>query len=270
MNYIELIRTFWRLHEEHSFSTAEIALYLYLVEVSNICRWKNPFKRNNAKIQADLNISYNILKNARNKLQQAGLITYQTRNGSPNVTYILAQPESGYMKNNEVDDEVTVQESAQPAPTKYKQNKTQTKLNNKREYPFQEIAEMWNTLCPLQPKIKKITRGREEKIRKRLDEIGGCAAEWTITLRQAFEKISQSTFMQGENKNGWRATFDWVFENDKNIIKILEGNYDNRNSHFTSDRTNRTTTRADERKRELDHLENLCEAVLQCDIPPQY
>lgn len=269
MNYIELIRTFWRLHEEHSFSTAEIALYFYLVEVSNICRWKNPFKRNNAKIQADLNISYNVLKNARNKIQQAGLITYQTCNGSPNVTYVLSQPESGYIKPaDEIGDEVEDEVNPQPAPTKYKQNKTQTK-QNKITYPFEEIVDLWNSLCPIQPKIKKMPRGREEKIRRRLDEIG-VQGDWLPTMQKVFLKVGESTFMQGENKNGWRATFDWIFENDKNIIKILEGNYDNRNSHSATFRTNGTASCADERRRELDHLEDLCEAVLQCDIPLQY
>jgi predicted transcriptional regulator len=90
MNYIELIRDFWRAHEEHSFGTTEVAVYFYLVEVCNICHCKNPFKRNNSKIEADLGISFNTLKNARNRLVQAGLIKFETKNGSPNVIYTLS------------------------------------------------------------------------------------------------------------------------------------------------------------------------------------
>lgn len=127
MNYIEQIRSFWRSHEEHSFTTTEVALYFRLLEICNICQWKNPFKRNNSKIGADLGISFNTLKNARNRLRQAGLIDFETRNGSPNVLYTLSNfdkvsnevsVEVGGEVNNEVDVEVL--------PTKDKQNKTET------------------------------------------------------------------------------------------------------------------------------------------------
>lgn len=125
MNYIEQIRSFWRSHEEHLFSTTEVAVYFYLVEVCNICHWKNPFKRNNAKIGADLGISFNTLKNARNRLHQAGLIDFETRNGSPNVSYTLSKFDKVYNEvtvevANEVSNEVTVE----VLPTKDKLNKT--------------------------------------------------------------------------------------------------------------------------------------------------
>ncbi len=149
MNYIELIKRFWRSHEEHSFSTTEIALYFHLLEICNICRWKNPFKRNNSKIEADLGISYNTLKNARHKLAQCGLISFKTQNGSPNVTYTLSEfdkvtnevatevgknfPTSSNSDevtsevNNEVGSEVTSEVTNEVSPTKYKLNKKQTK-----------------------------------------------------------------------------------------------------------------------------------------------
>ena len=128
MNYIELIRGFWRSHEEHSFTPTEIAVYFYLVEVCNICQWKNPFKRNNSKIGADLGISFNTLKNARNKLAQIGLIEFKTTNGSSNVLYTLSKfdkvtNEVGVKVTNEVTNEVDVK----VLPTKDKLNKTETK-----------------------------------------------------------------------------------------------------------------------------------------------
>jgi predicted transcriptional regulator len=113
MNYVKQIRGFWRAHEEHLFSATEIAVYFYLLEVCNICRWKNIFKRNNAKIEADLGISFNTLKNARNRLAQAGLMSFKTTNGNPNVLYTLSN-------FDEVTDEVTDEISK----TKHKQNET--------------------------------------------------------------------------------------------------------------------------------------------------
>lgn len=112
MNYIEQIRGFWRSHEEHSFNTTEVALYFYLLEVCNICNWKNPFKRNNAKIEADLSITFKTLSKARNKLQQHGVIVFKTRNGCSNVEYTLGNipkvtAEVGAEVGNEVGNEVS-------------------------------------------------------------------------------------------------------------------------------------------------------------------
>lgn len=139
MNYIGQIRGFWRSHEKNSFSVTEIALYYHLVEVCNICQWENPFKRNNAKIQAHLSMSYNTLKNARNKLQQAGLITFKSVNGSANVSYTLSNfDEVSDEVGNEVSDEVTNEVGSEVFTSKDKLNKTSI-----------------NTIPPLPPKGEK-------------------------------------------------------------------------------------------------------------------
>ncbi len=128
MNYIEQIRGFWRSHEEHSFSTTEVALYFYLLEVCNSCSWKNPFKRNNAKIEADLGISFKTLSTARNKLQQHGLIVLKTRNGYANVDYTLGKfPKVRDEVRDEVKDEVKDEVGDEVRTSKDKLNKNKTK-----------------------------------------------------------------------------------------------------------------------------------------------
>lgn len=37
--------------------------------------------------------------------------------------------------------------------------------------------------------------------------------------------IKKSTHLKGENDRGWKVTFDWIIENDKNYLKIIEGQY---------------------------------------------
>jgi hypothetical protein len=44
-------------------------------------------------------------------------------------------------------------------------------------------------------------------------------------FRRLFEKAARSAFLQGKNRSGWRATFDWLIEED-NMAKVLDGNYD--------------------------------------------
>jgi len=104
MTYIERINKFWVSHEGNQFSTTEIALYFYLLKVANLCSWPDSIKRNNAKICADLGVSFNTLAQARNKLRQARVIDFKTKNGAPNVTYTLSNFDE---VTNEVADEVT-------------------------------------------------------------------------------------------------------------------------------------------------------------------
>lgn len=121
MNYIELINKFWTANEEYSFRTVDIALYFYLLKVNNDCSWKEYFKRNNRKIQVDLDISFNTLKEGRNRLKNARLIDFKTKNGDANVMYTLSNID-------EVIDKVTNEVPTRLVPSKDKLN--QTKPNN--------------------------------------------------------------------------------------------------------------------------------------------
>ena len=117
MNYIELINRFWLTNEAHLFRTTDIALFFYLLKINNACSWKEYFKRKNIQIQADLNISYNTLKEARNRLKQANLLDFKSKNGSGDVLYTLSKfdevtdkvnsSDLTLSKNDEVTDEVT-------------------------------------------------------------------------------------------------------------------------------------------------------------------
>lgn len=44
MNYIELIKNFWLQHNAYSLTVTETALYFYLLETNNLCRWANTIR----------------------------------------------------------------------------------------------------------------------------------------------------------------------------------------------------------------------------------
>jgi hypothetical protein len=94
--------------------------------------------------------------------------------------------------------------------------------------PYQEIVALWNSTCIALPKVKTLSDDRRQKMRCRLTEAKMTASEdmvqWCSSL---FRRITQSAFLCGENNHSWTATFDWVFENSKNWVKVMEGNYDN-------------------------------------------
>ena len=94
----------------------------------------------------------------------------------------------------------------------------------------------WNLICGSVglPKVRGLTDKRKRKMATRLKEFaaaGLCDPEneksVVIFLRGLFVKTTNSPFLRGAVGSGWRANFDWVFENSENWRKILDGYYDN-------------------------------------------
>ena len=104
--------------------------------------------------------------------------------------------------------------------------------------PIGEIQEMWNDSCADFPKLMAVTESRKSKVRQRVAEMGGAEKAMPL-LREIFAKMQQSDFLKGDNLRGWKASFDWLFDNDKNWVKVYEGNYDNdTNQKYTQNATN--------------------------------
>ncbi|ASU33160.1 hypothetical protein [Mucilaginibacter xinganensis] len=101
MNYIAQIKGFWLLHNKHALNSTDTALYFYLLEVCNSTNWINPFKRNNAKVMADLHLSRATFFRSRSKLKKAGILNFRSVNGTPNVTYNLTDLELIYRDRNQ-------------------------------------------------------------------------------------------------------------------------------------------------------------------------
>ena len=89
--------------------------------------------------------------------------------------------------------------------------------------PYSEIVSLYASICKCYPALKIISPERKSKMKIRFTEMKNIE-----TVKTIFEKMEASKYLQGDNKRGWKATFDWVFENSKNWVKIFEGNYDNR------------------------------------------
>ena len=83
------------------------------------------------------------------------------------------------------------------------------------------ITKAWNTLGLQQ--LTKVTSEskRGGMLRARVNEYG---VEKVI---EAIEKIRVSSFLNGQNQDGWVITFEW-FVKPNNFPKVLEGNYDDK------------------------------------------
>ncbi len=93
-----------------------------------------------------------------------------------------------------------------------------------KDVDFNAIVAMYHAECPSFPRIVKVSEARKAKIRIRLEEMKG---DFEV-IKKVFQKLEASKFCRGDNKNGWKASFDWIFENEKNWVKVYEGNYDNK------------------------------------------
>lgn len=86
--------------------------------------------------------------------------------------------------------------------------------------PFAKIKELFNRICTSYPEIKGIEGNRKKAV----------AARWRLygslePFEQVFTKAQASSFLKGENKRNWSATFDWLMS-ASNFVKVLEGRYD--------------------------------------------
>ncbi len=101
------------------------------------------------------------------------------------------------------------------------------KRREEERFPYQEIVARWNDIAQGNtPKVKALSDTRKAKIRARLQEFGK-PETWLPTVEEICHLIADSDFLSGRTERGWLATFDWVFENPTNWVKIVEGNYAN-------------------------------------------
>lgn len=104
--------------------------------------------------------------------------------------------------------------------------------------PLQAIVDIFNSLCPHLPRVTEVNQSRKSKIKTRLKEHPDIS--W---WKEAFRKADEISFT-GKDGKEWRPSFDWLFENDRNAVKVIEGNYEQRSKRHSGLR------RLDERFRE--------------------
>jgi len=85
------------------------------------------------------------------------------------------------------------------------------------------IIEIWNKVVVNHlPLVEFISEKRTAKVRARL-AVDPDPEFW----RGVFLRVRASPFLCGHGDGSkWKASFDWIMNNDTNYIKVLEGNYD--------------------------------------------
>lgn len=96
--------------------------------------------------------------------------------------------------------------------------------NDTKKINYSGIADYYNTICISLPKVTKMTDKRKKSIKAMLNVFS------ESEIGEIFKMAEESDFLtnrNGENKNGFSATFDWL-TNTNNATKVIEGNYKNK------------------------------------------
>ena len=92
---------------------------------------------------------------------------------------------------------------------------------------YAAVKEYWNRkhdeTKSSMPPITLMTENRKVMVKARVRQCKGDVK----TLYRVIDIAMASDFMNGNNKHGWLGKFDWIFGNEQNFAKVLEGNFNN-------------------------------------------
>jgi len=91
--------------------------------------------------------------------------------------------------------------------------------------PYQEIVELYHENCPSLPKVKGLSDKRRKAIKSCWQKFKG---ELSV-FETVFKKVEESDFLSGRSGKWTGCNFDWIM-NANNMLKVLEGTYDNKAS----------------------------------------
>ena len=123
-------------------------------------------------------------------------------------------------------------------------NNNNIHVKNEFSQACEDIKNKWVKIAyefDLSGKQLKITNNRKRAINNLLKEYS------LEEMLKAMRKIRTSNFLQGNNKTGWQISFDW-FTNKSNFLKVLEGNYDDKENISNSKKEKKSSNYQEQEK----------------------
>ena len=169
--------------------------------------------------------SIQAVRGALEKFEKHGFSTSKSTNKNRLITI------ENWGKYQLIEDEPTStstsnQQAINKQPTTNKNDKNDK--NDKKDIvvsKFQKIIDRWNGIDKNIPKVKALNENtaRYKNLKARVNQYG------ENKVLEAIEKIQDSSFLKGY-VNNFVVTFDW-FIKPNNFIKVLEGNYADKDNH---------------------------------------
>ena len=180
---------------------------LLLIEINQLSMLDKGCIASNNHFAETFKVKKESISRSLSSLEQKGYITTEIKAGSRNhdrtitINKLLLQDDKAITNCLES-----------------KENKTSPSSN---QLDYDNFFNIWNEFATKnnKAKIAKLSDSRKKKIALRLKEYKNLLEIFTYVLK----KSESSYFLL----NGNFYTFDWLFENDTNILKVYEGKYDN-------------------------------------------
>ena len=148
------------------------------------------------------------IKSAMDELKQYGYVSYEKHSNGTGTYFLNDEPnvENPNVENPNLGKSTCIKN---------------TNLDKNNNINYNDFFNLWNEFATKNNKAKlaKLSDSRKKKIALRLKEYKNLLEIFTYVLK----KSETSNFLL----NGNFYTFDWLFENDTNILKVYEGKYDN-------------------------------------------
>lgn len=94
-------------------------------------------------------------------------------------------------------------------------------VKEKESVDYQGVIDLYNETCVSLPSVQKLTDKRKRALKSITKKFS------VEDLKTVFKKAEESSFLNGSSDKWSGATFDWLIKED-NIVKVLEGNYDDK------------------------------------------
>ncbi len=180
---------------------------LLLIEINQLSMLDKGCIASNNHFAETFKVKKESISRSLSSLEQKGYITTEIKAGSRNHDRTIT-----------INKMLLQDEKAITNCLESKENKTSSSSN---QLDYDDFFNLWNEFAIKNKKAKLsfLSKDRKKKIALRLKEYKNLLEIFTYVLK----KSESSNFLL----NGNFYTFDWLFENDTNILKVYEGKYDN-------------------------------------------
>lgn len=145
----------------------------------------------------------------------------------------LYDNDNEYVNDNVYDNDVSKETDNKPSKEGIQSASVKTeapgggKVSKSQKIDYAAVKEYWNRkhdeTKSAMPPITLMTENRKVIVKARVRQCKGDVK----TLYRVIDIAMASDFMNGNNKHGWLGKFDWIFGNEQNFTKVLEGNFNN-------------------------------------------
>ena len=140
--------------------------------------------------------------------------------GQNDPTKVQFDPAKSHIDPSKIHSDLSkVQNDPRPIYNENQRDYTETTTETNKEN-TQILIHEWNDFA-LENNLSKISllsESRKKRLESRLKSNG-----FKKLFSEALIEIKKSQYLLGEK--GWKISFDWLIKNDENILKVVEGNY---------------------------------------------